>query len=76
MNDITIHYIHNTDTYYIPHKELYIKRWMFLYADPKYLAHALGFDDMNTKDRDTLFTMLGREDDYRPDQYVIRFPDE
>lgn len=76
MNDITISYIHNTDTYYIPIKELYIKRWMFLYADPSYLAHMLGLDDISTKDRDALFTMLGQENDKRPDQYVIKFPDE
>lgn len=61
-----IEYLPNTDTYYIPSKELYIKRWMFLYADPTYLSHVLGIDDIAIKDRDVLFTMLGREDDDRP----------
>lgn len=71
-----ISYLPNTDTYYIPSKELYIKRWMFLYADPNYLAHMLGLDDINTKDRDALFTTLGREEDNRPDHYIINIAPE
>lgn len=71
-----ISYLPNTDTYYIEDKELYIKRWMFLYADPTFLAHMLGLDDISTKDRDVLFTMLGREEDNRPDHYIINVTPE
>lgn len=61
-----IEYIPSTDTYYFPNKEVYVKRWMFLYADPDYLAHMLGLDFLHKDARTTLFTLLSREEEHRP----------
>lgn len=58
---IELQYLHNIDSYYIPSKEIYIKRWMFLYADPTYLASMIGVEHLNTKERDELFLRLAQE---------------
>lgn len=68
-----IHYLHNTDTYYFPHKELYIKRWMFLYSSPEYLAEMLGLDMLSVQERDSMFLILAQ--DQRVDYYDFKIPE-
>ena len=61
MDKLTITYIHSTDTWYFPNKELYVGRFMFLYAHSDYLAHMLGLEFLDKNLRESLFLKLAQE---------------
>lgn len=41
---ISYSYIYDKDTYYFPHKEIYLHRSLFIFADEYYLAAKLGLE--------------------------------
>lgn len=67
---MTFQYIPSNDTWYFPHKDIYIKRWMFIFATQDYLMDMLDLN-MDKKQFADLMIQLSRV----PDAKVINVTD-
>lgn len=65
-----ITYFHSIDTYYLHDREMYVKRWMFLYLPDDYLASLIGVEHMDREKRSALFRYLAQEKE-RKDATVV-----